>query len=130
MPRPGQNLPIAGTNPAAVRGVPVQIRRFPSTWGRSALRLKAPEWGPTSTAYDAARSLARCIAIVQEDEQATKDERAKQAAFYGDEAMQMLKGAVAKAYKDAAHMKADKDLHPLRERDDFKKLLAEVEGKK
>jgi hypothetical protein len=29
----------------------------------------------------------------------------------------------------AAHMKQDKDLDPLREREDFKKLLAELEKK-
>jgi hypothetical protein len=29
----------------------------------------------------------------------------------------------------AAHTKQDKDLDPLRQRDDFKKLLAELEGK-
>ena len=30
-------------------------------------------------------------------------------------------------YKDAAHMKKDSDLDPLRAREDFKKLLAELE---
>jgi hypothetical protein len=42
----------------------------------------------------------------------------------------MLRDAVAKGYKDAAHMKKDSDLDPLRKRDDFQKLLAELEGKK
>jgi hypothetical protein len=31
------------------------------------------------------------------------------------------------AYRDAAHMKKDTDLDPLREREDFKKLIAELE---
>lgn len=39
----------------------------------------------------------------------------------------MLKAAVAKGYKDAAHMKKDPDLDPLRGREDFKELLAEAE---
>ena len=43
--------------------------------------------------------------------------------------MALLKQAVAKGYKDAAHMKKDKDLDPLREREDFKQLLAELEKK-
>jgi hypothetical protein len=38
--------------------------------------------------------------------------------------------ASSKGYKDAAHMKQDTDLDPLRERDDFQKLLAELEAKK
>ena len=40
----------------------------------------------------------------------------------------MLRQAVAKGYKDAAHMKKDADLDALRERDDFKKLVAEMEA--
>jgi tetratricopeptide (TPR) repeat protein len=50
-----------------------------------------------------------------------------------DEAMAVLKQAVTKGYKDVAHMKQDKDLDALRDRPDFKKLLAELEpggGKK
>ncbi len=42
--------------------------------------------------------------------------------------MSWLNKAVAKGYKDAAHMKKDKDQGPLRGREDFKKLLAEVEA--
>jgi hypothetical protein len=49
--------------------------------------------------------------------------------FYGDEAMKMLRDAVAKGYKDADHIKKDVDLDQLRSRDDFKKLLAELEAK-
>ena len=44
-----------------------------------------------------------------------------------DRAMQWLHKAVQAGYKDAAHMKKDTDLDPLREREDFKKLLAELE---
>ena len=43
--------------------------------------------------------------------------------------MQWLQKAVQAGYKDAAHMKKDTDLDPLRDRDDFKKLLAELEAK-
>ena len=39
----------------------------------------------------------------------------------------MLRTAVAKGYKDAAHMKKDADLDPLRQRDDFRQRLREVE---
>jgi hypothetical protein len=38
----------------------------------------------------------------------------------------VLREAAAKGYKDAAHMKQDTDLAPLRGRDDFKRLLAEL----
>jgi tetratricopeptide (TPR) repeat protein len=42
-------------------------------------------------------------------------------------AVVLLRQAVAKGYKDAEHMKQDDDLNALRQRDDFKKLLAELE---
>jgi serine/threonine protein kinase len=47
-----------------------------------------------------------------------------------DEAMALLKQAVAQGFNDADYMKKDDDLGALRERDDFKKLLAELEAKK
>jgi hypothetical protein len=40
--------------------------------------------------------------------------------------MAWLTKAVAAGYKNAAHMRKDKDLDALREREDFKKLLAEL----
>ncbi len=49
---------------------------------------------------------------------------------YADRAMELLHIAVKAGYKDAAHMKKDTDLDPLREREDFKKLIAELETKK
>jgi hypothetical protein len=36
---------------------------------------------------------------------------------------------VSKGYKDVPHMKKDTDLDPLRQRADFKKLVADLEGK-
>jgi hypothetical protein len=43
-------------------------------------------------------------------------------------AVELLRKAVEKGYKDAAHMKKDADLDALRQRDDFKKLLADLEA--
>jgi hypothetical protein len=51
---------------------------------------------------------------------------AKQADAEADKAMAWLKQAVAAGWKDAAHMQKDHDLDALREREDFKKLLAEL----
>lgn len=42
---------------------------------------------------------------------------------YIDRAMQLLQQAVKTGYKDAAHMQQDTDLDPLRDREDFQKLL-------
>jgi hypothetical protein len=43
--------------------------------------------------------------------------------------MKLLRDAVSKGYKDVAHMKKDTDLDPLRQWDDFHKLVAELDGK-
>ena len=45
---------------------------------------------------------------------------------YADRAMEMLQKAVNAGYKDATLMAKNTDLDPLRDRDDFKKLLAEL----
>src|SRR5262249_2636471 len=45
---------------------------------------------------------------------------------YGDRAMELLNKAVKAGFDDAAHMRRDTDLDALRDRNDFKKLLAEL----
>ena len=50
-------------------------------------------------------------------------------AEYADAAMELLQKAVKAGFKEAAHMKQHEDLDPLRDRDDFKKLLADLEAK-
>jgi hypothetical protein len=97
---------------------------------RAAQTLRDLGWDPAVNAYDAACGLAVCIPLVEKDPQADAGRRHQQARFYGDQALALLRTAVAKGYKDAAHLKKDKDLDPLRGRDDFKKLLAELEAGK
>jgi tetratricopeptide (TPR) repeat protein len=95
---------------------------------QTAQRLRDFDGIPYLNAYSAARALSLCIPIVQKNDQATKEERDKQVQFYGDEAMKMLRDAIANGYKDVAHMKKDHDLDPLRKREDFKTLLSELEA--
>jgi tetratricopeptide (TPR) repeat protein len=94
---------------------------------RAAETLRDLDWNPAGNAYDAACGLARCIPVVEKDTQADAGRRKQQARFYGDQALAMLRTAVARGFKDAAHMKTDTDLDPLRDREDFQKLLAELE---
>ena len=51
------------------------------------------------------------------------------AKSYGDRAVESLRQAIAKGYKDAGQIKKDKDLDPLRQRDDFRKVVAELAPK-
>jgi tetratricopeptide (TPR) repeat protein len=48
---------------------------------------------------------------------------------YADAAMEMLTKAVKAGYKDAAGLNADPHFDPVRDRDDFKKLVADLEAK-
>jgi serine/threonine protein kinase len=87
-------------------------------------------WNAPADAYDAARFLSQCVRIVAKHDQ-LDDRHCKEAAqFYGDAAMKLLREAVSKGFKEVAHMKKDTDLDPLRQREDFKKLVAELESKK
>jgi serine/threonine protein kinase/tetratricopeptide (TPR) repeat protein len=56
---------------------------------------------------------------------AVKDD-AKLQDQYAARAVELLRQAIAKGYKDAAHVKQDKDLDALRSRQDFTKLFAEL----
>jgi serine/threonine protein kinase/tetratricopeptide (TPR) repeat protein len=50
--------------------------------------------------------------------------------LYADRAMELLQQAVEAGYTDAARMAKDADLAAMRGRDDFKKLIMELKGKK
>jgi len=96
---------------------------------RTAQTRRDTGWDPPADAYDAACALARCIPIVAKHEKLDADKRKEAVRFYGDEAMQLLRDALAKGFKDAVRMKKNSDLEPLRGREDFQKLLAELEKK-
>jgi hypothetical protein len=48
---------------------------------------------------------------------------------HAGQAVEVLRQAVAKGYKDAAHLKTDPDLAALRGRADFRQLVADLEAK-
>jgi hypothetical protein len=54
----------------------------------------------------------------------------KLAERYASRAVELLRQAVAKGYKDVAHMKKDADLDGLRGREDFKKLEESFQGER
>ena len=75
---------------------------------------KLPDWS-AGQLYDFA-----CVYAV------ASGKLADQKQEYADQAMQLLNQAVKAGYKDHIHMMQDTDLHPLRDREDFKKLVAEL----
>jgi serine/threonine protein kinase/tetratricopeptide (TPR) repeat protein len=93
----------------------------------SAAKMKEHAGDKSEQLYNAARAYALCAG-------AAKDAKKPVANVPGPEelareAMTLLKQAVARGFKNAAHMKQDNDLNGLREREDFKKLLTELEAK-
>jgi tetratricopeptide (TPR) repeat protein len=93
----------------------------------AAAELARVAFEPAGDSYKAAGFLARCIPLAEKDAKLPEARRQELAKSYGDRAVQALRQALAKGYKDAANMKKDTDLDPLRGRDDFRKLLAELE---
>jgi serine/threonine protein kinase/tetratricopeptide (TPR) repeat protein len=93
----------------------------PTAAVKTAEQLRDLGWNPPVHAYKAACSLGLCAQIVASDDP-------KQARSYADRAMDMLRDAVAKGFRDAARMKQDRFLNALRQREDWRKLLADLEG--
>jgi hypothetical protein len=109
----------------------LRLRHFEQAKDAAGCRQTAEMWEKLNRAdapslYTAARMRAVTAAVFRSTPGA---DAARLAEEESDRAMAWLKQAVAAGYKDAAQMRQDKDLDPLRERDDFKKLLVELEQK-
>jgi tetratricopeptide (TPR) repeat protein len=79
--------------------------------------------------YEAASALALCVSLTAKDATQTPERRDELAKVYADQAMRMLRAAVAKGFQDAGDMRRNVNLSPLRSRADFKELLADLEAK-
>jgi hypothetical protein len=94
--------------------------------------LGSPESRAAPTTADGVRPGRRCspaaVAVIRATGKSADDE--KQAAAEADQAMTWLKRAVAAGYKSAKNLKEDKDLAALRDREDFKTLLVDLETAK
>jgi tetratricopeptide (TPR) repeat protein len=86
-------------------------------------------WDPPVDAYSTVCFLSRCVPLVAKHDKLNEPQRKQAAQIYADAAMKVLHAAVSKGYKAVAHMKRDTDLDPLRQREDFQKLTAELEQK-
>ena len=79
--------------------------------------LVGPEGRIADAAAQAGLDLARVAIVDTPDDPFLAAQRA----------VALLRRAVQAGYNDAAHMKQDPDLNPLRQRDDFQKLLKEID---
>jgi hypothetical protein len=77
--------------------------------------------------YKAACVLAGCVPLAEKDGKLPAAGRQELAKEYADRAIAMLRRAIADGYKDASQMRKEPALDALRDRDDFTKLLADLE---
>jgi hypothetical protein len=84
---------------------------------------------PATDTYLAACMLCSCVKMAGKDARLDEARRKELAGTYTERALALLRQAVAQGFKDAARMRENPDFKPLRGREEFKKLLAEVEGK-
>jgi serine/threonine protein kinase/tetratricopeptide (TPR) repeat protein len=83
---------------------------------------------PAKDSYDAACFLARCVTFANQDTALHEARRKELAQTYTEQALALLRQAVTRGFKDVARVKKDLDLEPLRTREDFRKLLANLEA--
>jgi serine/threonine protein kinase/tetratricopeptide (TPR) repeat protein len=79
--------------------------------------------------YNAACFFSRASAAVDHDTKLSPPERKRVKARYADRAMDLLRQAIAKGWRRPRVIKEDRDLDPLRAREDFQELLADLEAK-
>jgi eukaryotic-like serine/threonine-protein kinase len=80
-------------------------------------------------AYTAACLLSGCVRLAAHDERLPESKRQELTTTYGDRALAALRQAVAKGANEVSQMKQDPRLDSLRSREDFQKLLGELETK-
>src|SRR5262249_25853728 len=110
----------------------LRLRHFEKAGDAAGCRQTAARWErlkrtDADSLYNAARMRAVTAALFRAAH--ASSEGARQADAEADRAMAWLKQAVAAGYKNASHMKQDKDLDALRDRADFTKLLAELQAR-
>jgi tetratricopeptide (TPR) repeat protein len=73
-----------------------------------------------------ARGLSLCIPVVARAQAEPTGDQQVERRNYGDRAMDALRQAVAAGWRDAAGIRTDADLDPIRERDDFHTLVQDL----
>jgi len=110
----------------------LRLRHFETAKDAAGCRVTAEMWEKlkrtdAGSLYTAACMRAVTAAVLRVSDKS--EAAAKDGAAAADRAMAWLKQGVAAGYNDAVHMKKDTDLDALRDREDFKKLMAELEAK-
>jgi hypothetical protein len=83
---------------------------------------------PGKDAWIAARVLARCASMAEEDDQRPVAERKELALAYAERTMANLKSAVRNGYANAKLVREERWFVSIRDRDDYKQLLRELDS--
>jgi len=99
---------------------------------RAAEEAEAPaqEDVDSTHVYNIACIYSNASAAAGRDSKLSPAEQARLETRYADRAMTSLRRAIAQGYRRPDLFKKDTDLDPLRARDDFQKLIAEVEAQR
>jgi tetratricopeptide (TPR) repeat protein len=109
-----------------------RLRHFEKSKDAAGCRATAEIWDKLNrtdaeSLYTAAVMRAVTAAVIELDAKTPKADAAKLANEQADKALAWLKKATAAGYKNVHQLKTDKDLDPLRKREDFKNLIFDLE---
>jgi hypothetical protein len=79
--------------------------------------------------YDVACVFSQASAAAERDNKLSSAERGRLKARYADRAMEFLQRAVTEGWQNPQTLKTDHDMEPLQAREDFRRVLAELEAK-
>jgi tetratricopeptide (TPR) repeat protein len=113
----------------------LRSRHFKTTKELAGVRATAEMWEmlnrtDANSLYNAACFRALTAAVAKIDPKTPSADVTRLATEEADRAMAWLRKAVDAGFADAGQMKKDTDFDTLRGREDFKSILAELEGKK
>jgi tetratricopeptide (TPR) repeat protein len=109
----------------------VLARRGDHTRGTEDAQAVARQGGLLSVhLYDIACVFSEASGAADHDTHLSTAERLRLKTRYADQAMDFLRQAVAKGWRHPAYLKEDRDLDPLRGREDFQKLRAQLEAQR
>jgi serine/threonine protein kinase/tetratricopeptide (TPR) repeat protein len=119
----------------AVNALNARMRHFQQMNDSAGCRATAEMWenlhhSDADSLYNAARFRAMTSAIVRAESKTPTADATRLATEDADRAVAWLRKAVATGFRDTGLMAKDTNLDCLRGREDFKKVLAELEGKK
>jgi hypothetical protein len=73
--------------------------------------------------------MVACVVLARHDQRLVEERRGERAEAYTEQALALLRQAVAAGFKDAEQLKKDRGFEPLRPLEPFQKIVADLESK-